>query len=446
MARIRNSFFVDIPPLHAEKGSSIVGEALRSACGNTALIYDRLTGENATTGIDHAGNGGCPLNMPLANQTINAGISAITGTGLDECDIIIVPIYLPANWTTRWTVEVDLVSLVGNPDTPAITNHYSNRVRCVIRNSSWTVVSDTPHQATTSPSEPFRWNLTLTAGALQYLIITTRINNYTANVQNEWLLGWRLFPNVVLTDPSTGQMPNNTNGTGLTAAPAQSTLTPSNWVDFDSTEVEDGGPLNSFVVGNLNIMSSTLYELITGACLPGNSTKQVSQTIDNNRAIFTSEPLLPFPIGAFALGGANAADVALKPTISPMTAAPTTGLLGWSRYPVAHSTTPYTCGEWTFQLPDFDNSPSAFSCYVICQAAGADNLSAWKFRVNTPTGASAAVALSQLGATNYWVCKVVAIPFSPGTVQNVQLQIEHTSNGALTKECLILGCYFDFNT
>jgi hypothetical protein len=253
-----------------------------------------------------------------------------------------------------------------------------------------------------------------------------------------------MFPNIILTTPSNTGINEETNY--LSQYDAQLTLTTSNWIEFDDTDIEDGGPLSAFVVANMNYMANTLQELITGAPLPGNQTKQVTQNINNDRAIFTSEPLLKFPIGAVAFGGAVAATAALKPVTTPMNTTPTAGLTQWSRFPTAHTTTNVLIGATTWYLPDFDTSPSAFQCYMVFQAANSDALGNWSVAVQTAAGLSSFVALSQIGATVYWKAKITAIPFTAGASNYCEIYMKHTANAALSHEVLVLGAFFDFNS
>jgi hypothetical protein len=187
MARLTNTTITAVPPSQADKGGPITAHAFRSAAKNLSHVYDKITGENAcTTTLIHEGGGsrGCPLNMPLANQWINANIGAITGAGIDSVDVIVVPIYLPTGWETKWIIEID--SIEAATSIPQVE----------VRNSSWVVTygpndGSPVYRDVSQDDESFddvfgyQFRFNLTAGALQYVIIRKNVATYSAAVTSD---------------------------------------------------------------------------------------------------------------------------------------------------------------------------------------------------------------------------------------------------------------------
>jgi hypothetical protein len=227
---------------------------------------------------------------------------------------------------------------------------------------------------------------------------------------------------------------------------AHSTFTPSTDHDTFDEEVVDSGPLSAYVLTRINRQLNTLWEYITGAKIPGNAAYQCSTTWDNNRASFTGEGRLDFPMAIGAIGACHG-DTGKPACGDYTTLTPTDGPLDWLVHPVSRSTTNDNFANLIMQMPSFSTSSSALKCVVLVHSpSGAGNAANWRFRVNTTGGTSSAVAATQIGSTNFLAASITSIPFTASSTDNVNLQIANTAPGALSGETLdILGAvlYFD---
>jgi hypothetical protein len=463
MARLVSSAFTGVPPRDVIADASIYRRTLARALGELAEIKDRLTGENANAvTINHTGGGrGCPLGLSIANQTMDARLALVdTGAALDaDHYIIAVPVFVAEGEGQAWTLEVDVTD--GPPR--VVGSAVDANVYAEVRDSSWALdlgpvagrksATPTAGRPINDGSAPPRvisdevlptsvgmstwsWNLTLGPG-LQYVLVT-RYCSIEERDPTGKLSGWRLHPDRRYAE-RTGADVVAPSVVG-NEYPAATTFVPGTWTEFWDSQVEVEGPLDGYVVSRANRNINTLWEWMTGDKVDGNATITVTTTRDNDRVSFAAEPQLDLPIACLALGGAVAAGG--KPPISPMTAAPTEGLLYWCRYPTTHPdvASPSIVARASLQMPSFDDVTSSLKCTVLVQAPNVDSLTSWRLTV---TG-SAAVAFVQLGTSDYYAATAVAIPFVASTIVDHTVTLHHTSAGALSAELLVLGAMFYF--
>jgi len=100
-------------------------------------------------------------------------------------------------------------------------------------------------------------------------------------------------------------------------------------------------------------------------------------------------------------------------------------------------------------LPSFRTSSSDLDCVVLVHSpGGAGTAGNWRFCVNnvTTSSASSAVALVQVGSSNFLIATITGIPFSASADNVLDIQIANTASGALGTETLdILGACFFFD-
>ena len=445
MARIVSANPVGSPPRDVVADASIFKRWLEAAVGDAALAADLATGANGETPINHSGAPlGCPLRLPLAAQHIGRSLALIGSATEEDFYILAVPIFVRVGEAGAYRLTVS-TSPYGDDD-----------VYAEVRDSSWTL-NYGPYPGRREAPEPLHgngdlrrttrtdtevsWVVTLGEG-LQYLLVKRPL--YLDDTDpGATLYWWTLDHDRTYAGEGNGLSLDGTTSIGSPYA-ALSTFTPSTVLDFYTEEVREDGPLSAFVLARLNRKLNALLEYVTGAKIPGNVAYQGSTTWDNNRATWTAEAQLEFPIAVVALGGGVAASG--KPAATPMTGTPSAGLADWVRYATAHFTTMDNFCGLIFEAPSFSTSSSALKASVLVEAPNGDSLSNWRFDAIVD-GLSAATEVTpvQIGTTDYWVATVTAIPFTASATNRINLRLRHTTAGALNDELQILGAalYFD---
>jgi hypothetical protein len=247
--------------------------------------------------------------------------------------------------------------------------------------------------------------------------------------------------------PTVGEANGISAGNGGSAVsdpyPAAFSFTPSTDHDTYDEEVTIDGPLSAYVLTRLNRQLNTLWEYITGAVIPGNATHQCVTALNNNRASFTSEGLLDFPMCVVALGACHG-DTG-KPAVDDYTdSTPSNGLIGHLMHPLSESGTNDNITTLAMQCPSFRTSSSDLKCIVLVHApSGAASAADWRFRVTSSAGTSSAVALVQVGTSNFLVATITGVPFTASAANYFSVQIAHNSPGAGVDQLDILGaCIF----
>lgn len=460
MARVVSSAFEGVPPRDVIADASIYERTMRRAIGEIAEIADRITGQNSNAvTIDHRGGGrGCPLGLPLVNQTIDQPLWLTDGGSAVEGNhyVIGAPIFVPVGAGGAYTLEVDAVKTEGPVNgpqfyveiydgswsiffgsTPGVAETYETAGRPP--NDGYApprTISDEPVPSTGADLKVWRWTVALGEG-LQYLVVRTTL--YTqANEPAARLHGWRLFPDRTFAARVGADPPAST--TAGSPYPAHSTLTPSTWVDFYDHQIYEDAPLDAYVMSRANKNINALWELLTGSKVQGNQDYQCSTTRDHSRASFSAEPLLEFPLAVWAVGGVVSDDAGLKPAVSPMSAAaPTSGLVNWSRYPQTQTGT-VTVARGQLFFPSFAPASVSLTMAILVQAPNGDSLASWQARYYAVSW----VAFTQLGTSDYWVA-VVTGTYTPSSSKLLAVQMSHTGGGALAHEVAVMGIawYFD---
>jgi len=446
MARIKSTSFVGSPPRDVVADASIFRRWLRDAVGDTALVSDKVTGENTTTAIRHTGAGdGCQLRLPLAAQHIDVPI-ILEGGGVtveeQEFYIIAVPVWVAEGEAGPYRLTVTAPTSRGNTAT----------LKAEVRDSSWNV-SYGPYPGTyeddggtVTVNGPVRetatWLVTLGEG-LQYLCVSRTC--YFADADPfAHLVCWSLDHDRSFSGERNGVPQAGGSSVVGDVYPASSTFTPSTDHDTYDEEVTVDGPLSSYVLTRLNRQLNTLWEYVTGAKLPGNNAYQCATTWDNNRSSFANDGLLDFPMAVVALGSMIA--VTGKPGVNSYTA-PTEGLLDWVCFPQTQTTTNANVTSATMVCPSFATGTSALKCSVLLHTPnGAADAANWRFRVSSSAGTATAVAPVQIGTSNMHIATVTAVPFTASSTNTLNVQVAHSvgGGGAVTEEIEILGCAFYF--
>jgi hypothetical protein len=424
MARLRSTSPVGVPPRDTSVDASIFRRWLHAAVGDTALAADLATGANSTTPIAHTGApDGCPLRLPLAAQHIGRSI-AIDPSGADGYYYVLaVPVFVRAGETGYYRLTADISPFESDP------------VTLEVRDTSWTAtVSPTPGAREASTSLSISWTWLLATTGIHYVLVKRlcRIDDTSATLFN-----WSLDHQRTGAGRSNGIL---VNGTAAQGSPygALSSFAPADVLDFYDEEVAVDGPLNGYVTSRLNRKLNAMWEYVTGGKVPGNNAYQTSTTWDGNRASWTAEALLEFPVACVAVGAS--ADIA-----SPKSPA-SSGMQGWIRYPDKHSTTASVFCGTILQMPSFRTSTSDLKIEVLMEAPNNDNLGDWRFdAIVSGLAAATEVTPTQIGTSRWWRATITGIPFNASSSNGLNVRVRHTTSGTLNKLVQMTGVcvYFD---
>jgi hypothetical protein len=445
MARIKNATFQGAVPRSVVADASIREDWLANVAGDVALVSDKATGENGQTPITHTGAGdGCPLRLPLAAQHLDRSL-IIYGTSIAEDDfyVLAVPVFVPAGEADIYRLDVDMRALAGAVVTLEVLDSTGANVWGPYPGTARGTDDDLPGASNVSEAQRFRWDFEVAAAGVFYLLVK-RPCYYIDADPDARIVSWTLDH----VRATAGEANGLTAGDGGTAVSdpydAHATFTPSTDHDTYDEEVATDGPLSAYVLTRINRQINTLWEYITGAVIPGNSTYQCSTTWDNNRASFTAEGLLDFPLQVVALGACHG-DTG-KPAVGDYTdSTPSDGPIGHLMHPLSRSTTNDTIASVAMECPSFRTSTSDLKCVVLVHSpGGAATAANWRFRVTSSAGTATAVSLVQVGTSNFLVATITGIPFTASSENYFNVQIANTATGALGSETLdILGaCLF----
>lgn len=433
MTRKKNSTFQGVPSVDTARDASIFARTIANTAGDLALVLDKITGENGQTPVDHSGTAGlgCPLGMPLTNQTINKSMTlaaATSGAALGLYAVLVVPVYREPG-VLLYRLDVDFSSV--------------EETFFEVRDSSW-VVTESKQMRQTGPTDDgviYDTGSILFPSGWSYVVVYRRLSTIVAEAGK--IRQWRLYP-IYSAAASTGALPPSNSTTGSPYA-ASSTFTPAVMVanDIDTDMPSPIYGLDAYVLTRINRMINTAWEYVTGAKIPGNYAYQCTTTWDNSRASFLSEGLPVFPMFATATSCVHrdavigAAKNNFLGALGP--AAPTVGPTGWVRYPTAQAASIVFARTRGF-TPKF---PSGATSKLACRVLAYDYdhggaLGAWSATVATAAGSKTA-AFTQIGATRWWVAELTAIPFTQELRSNFTLSLSHTTPGALVDEIIVTG-------
>jgi hypothetical protein len=370
--------------------------------------------------------------MPLAAQHIGRSIVNVSGSD-GSYYILAVPVFVRAGEAGRYRLTVD------------VTPFGTDSVTLEVRNTSWALtLNPTPGQLSDErfiglTSEGLvqigtSWAFDLAVG-LQYILVKRpcRVDDVGAT-----LFGWAL-------DHQRGSAGNSNgilvDGTAVQGSPygALASYAPANVLEFYDEEVVTDGPLSAWVTSRLNRKINALWEYVTGGTVPGNVARQISNTWNNNRATWSAEALLEFPITSIAVGAS--ADIASPKTPS------LTQLSGWIRYPDKHATGASVFSGAILQMPGFRTSPSDLRVEVLMEAPDNDSLVDWRFdAIVSGLAAATEVAPTQIGGSRWWRAQITGIPFTTAATNQLDVRVRHVGpSGGLSDLVQMTGVciYFD---
>lgn len=436
MARRKGTTFTGATGIDTDKGAPIYRHWAQAVADDLALIYDKLTGQNGETStIDHRGGGrGCPLSLPLANQTMDRVIDIAPGSVgkyFGDTYLIAVPVFVPQGEGPLYRIEVERT--YGRPDF---------RLFVEVRDSSWALtVGPSPMTRTTvgASGNLFSASIQLSAG-LNFVTVKILAADLSSTLAGSMLQGWRLYPDVYENAPdssvATGVMLEGNSADG-NQYPASTSLS-SGWFDFYDEQFTDSSEvgLDPYFLTRANQQVNALLEYVMGGIVPGNFTRQLTTEWRNNRAVFAAEPEIDFSLCSIALGSC------LTDGQSQINAGSTQGMLSWAAPQLQAGVTPTSqaVSRLSLMVPRFATAtPRTKACILAASNGGTPtSISA------TINGSGSSSTFTQMGATNFYMSNPSAFTFTQGAVQLMAPRLTKASN-AVQDELQVLGfcIYFD---
>lgn len=444
MARKKNATYQGAPIPEVTRDASIYARTVANVAGDAALIFDKITGENghaAADTINHSGSGrGCWLRMPLVNQFIDR--SMVLATGSDEVEYIVcaVPVYVHANAAYNFLVGIDLVT----PKTDTVSVE--------VRSLTWALVSGpvtaTVAAGTFGPVESITMQATvsMTSAAWQYVVVRRKL--YITDSSR--LLNLRVYPAQIPPGDSIGGSSIPTSSAVGNPFPADATMVPATGSvatgdGIDTIMLGNDYPLDAYVMTRANRLIGTMYEFLTGAKIPGNNSITCATTRNNNRASFTAEPLIEFPVMSCAMTAFPSATVTTAKDHLNTIAAPTNGPLDLTRGPQTNATlaAPHFISRTRVYLPPFRTGASADlkGMILLCGYTGSNLATNWRFAFDVGGNLSAytaPVVVDAVNAPRLYAVTIPALNFTAGAANEVIIKC-YSGAASFTEPFVMVG-------
>lgn len=456
MARKKNATFQGATPFEVDVDALTLRSTIENVVGDTALVYDMLTGENGETNtIRHIGGGrGCPLGQPLWQQHIGkslnyTGVGSVKGGNPGVVWLIAHPFFVPEGETK---LRVRLIA-----DGPFFAMSPTVRVTSTTGTDLGTprplVSIETEEDVARGDSDIYECEVDgLTTGLWLIFVEANTEGNSTSNVE---LLSWHgYFPRMRRGRSDASQAQTGTV-VGVTTPAAGEAVA---HVDFDAALFAAEQPIDGYLTTYLNRNLNGLEEFGSGWPAGGNASYThvdrdsvgAPDDTDPDRsrfhactragALLANEPELDYPWVAEGIG-AYSCDA--TPVIDPSASAPTAGMLSWfAPFPLTAAS--IVMHRLPARAPDFQTGSSRLKFAVL--AAG-DALANWRASVNTGGGAvtgafGAAFAVGPaVGVSNCLaVATGAALAFTGDAIATVEVSTDKTTAFAATyTEFFLLG-------
>lgn len=419
MTRIKNATFTGVRVVDSMRDAPTFGLALRNAAGDTALVYDLVTGENGETPIDHTGSGlGCPLRLPICNQSLTADLIKV-GSGSDNFIIIAVPVFVAVGCGGKYLISLEIPGSGGQPALP---------LRATIRRPSGVILMSALFTQTNATAVA---PITLEEG--MSTVFVDLVIDSDGNVTT--------ITNLSIT-PEYGSastplpLPNGAV-IGNTYAASAATFSTTTEPVIHDTQIEDNGPLDAWVTSRLARTQNTLWEQVTGGIIPGNEDYRTSTELTHSRSIFASEGLLSLPVVTLALGSIKGDPSDLGSLQEPTNATTfSTGLVNWSRIPTTRTGT-LDVANFAFTAPVFAGANN-LKARVLFSGVAKGTPTNWRARLSVGGVTTSWVTLTSLTGDLY-VTDFSAISHTTSTTNDVILQMSNTAGGAHGDDIYVLG-------
>ncbi len=482
MARIKNASFVGARIFDGDVDAPTFNRLVENAIGDTAKVYDQLTGKNGEADtINHSGDGrGALLGIPYINHYVgarifyNTGGSGKDGTGAPTW-LYACPVRIPEGET-----EVHVDVLAGDE-----FMHRRVNPCCYLRSKTDFNVLVGDEQYSFFEALPYDEDLPIGSDGVRFHARITGVTPgrhlFFVEMQSETLDDDEVefFFHSITAHPGRtrgrrgggGEVRGRTADTvcGVTAPSATQALA---HIDMDSSLIGSlNDPINGYVVAHLNRNQNGLMEFLTGWPAGGNEAftqvdhdgAGVADDVDparsrfhaGARSPFAGTPALPdepefeFPLwaegfGAFRLDGGL---VVNEPAIG---VAPTIGMVDWYA-PWPNDESPHTIRQLPLMVPDFSpdkataaKNTSALGWAVLC---GTDKaaVSNWTVAAGATAAMPAAVAGVAVANANLVLFEGSALAFDGDQHQTFGVQTQRAGTQSAIDELLVLGACFDFD-
>jgi hypothetical protein len=383
MARKKNGSFVGASMLDVDVDALTYKHTIANAIGDTARIFDRITGQNGHSAVDtinHDGTAGrgSLLGVPIAGQYIGRFLAVTSPSGgkdgsLGATWLVAVPVWIPPG-ESEFTVEIVGINLEGL------------RLKAYWKTSAWAQVGDQAEVTLDNRGrlgdEDSSWRASFTGlnagatGLLRYLFVE---GSTLSMGSRAFFRSWGLYRrrNSVAAAVAARRTSNLFGVTVPGAAEGLANL------PFDAALFVNREAYHGYLTAYENRNQNALEEYITGwpcggnkdyahvdhdgAAAPDASDPARSRFMAHTRSLYANEPEIPFPLwcesfGAFKTDGGLVVDAVQPPTL---------GMLGWyAPWPDA-GTPARTMRRLSMQYPDFQAAASRlkFACLVGSDAA-----------------------------------------------------------------------------
>lgn len=428
MARLVGTSFIGVRPSDSDVDAPTWRRVLRAIAKDLALVYDRITGQNsATDTITHVGGGrGCPPAFPLVNQGVGRRVRSNDAGNRRAAVLLACPVMVPEG-TTSLTVRVhgdvaDEVSL-----------------RAELRDTSWDVSSASVVRMVRDGEQ---WHAILSVEAgLQFVVVRGDVEDGPLGTIHAWSVH---APHMRRGGGPQRIEGNDSNPFAITSRGSA----PLAFVDIDEDMIADDRPISAWLLTQINRNATGLLEYLTGAPPPGNASLQQADSDDDDpttsaffahtQAGFAAEPDVAFPLAAEALG-------AVESNGAPAIDSAHTAGLADAYAPIPTSTSESTGHRVRVRVPDLAD-PTDVTCTVLCaNDPGKGTPTNWECRVVTGAGASARVALTQLGSSGFYSATITGIVVDADALETFELQMRNTSGVTTHGEISLVGyaLYYD---
>lgn len=460
MARKKNTTFVGCEASAVDIDAPTYKSTLENAVGDTAKIYDMVTGSNAeATTIRNRGESGrgAHLGMPLVMQAMNADISwtgmsngAGDGNG-GETLIFLAPVYLTSvnDRTYRVIVKADL-----GTDSPSNTN----RLFAVIYDDVMGELAEVEMTLEIFGGGLRQWYCNIDPGAQAGECF------FGVKIAGPTTRDGLIHPNGGMYLHSVSVKPHRPgDGSESVTRSVDNFIrvdTPSSsqafvFTDIDTNHFADLKPFDAYALSRVNQNQNALFEYLTGWPAGGDEDYTLFNATSGNvnsenaiakhrfkqfaRTMFASEGLPRMQLATWALGAikTNGELVVDKPYL------PGDGMMGWyGVYPRGNGAkTNFVFFRQSIMLPGFESSSNTF--YKIKVIAHSEpGATGWTLNASLDGSAwGTPVSFAQLGSTDFWAATV---PMPSGATKDgaseLFLRATKSSAPALpTDELILLG-------
>lgn len=463
MARKKNTTFAGASVYDADVDAPTFRRLVEDGIGDTALVFDILTGSNGETNtITHAGGGrGCPLGLPLVNQFMNGNLALSSASAKNVSggvgDTIIAPyvIFLPPGEDTI-VVEVYL-ALSGRVTTSVLQPH----LRVLSCDGLLATQADVGMTLISGYDDGLSLLVASVSGLSSgYHLVFPSVDteSIAAEFLNASTIGWGTIVCVCIhhglhqATLNGGPLQQGVNGVGVSIPGATEGVVHRN---FDTTMFSNEDPICSYLLGGWNRNLNGLDEYQRGWPAGGNATythvdEDGAGVADNTnparprfeahtRSIYAAEGEVAFPVFAETFGAWLSAGKFTVGLAEP----PTIGMLDWyAPWPI--TTAAQDIRSMLIPVPNFKTVSSKLKMAVLL-GTEARTLGAWSFFGTTSSGTSAAATPVSLGGDNtLWLARITGIPFVGDGDEVVSVRCSRTGVKVGIDEIAVLGACLHF--